>query len=74
MIEDQPGRGESEEAGVIRERSIREQTHSGYGISEKTEVPEEKENEPEEKPPERGSDRNKEQPGRGSDTIEGQPR
>lgn len=72
MIEDQPGRGESEEAGAIRERSLKEQENPGQKVSDETEVTE-KENELKDEPPKRGSDRKKEQPGRGSDTIEDQP-
>ena len=63
MIEEQPGRGESEEAGVIRERSLKEHEPSGGEIEGKTEVTE-KEDELEEKQPERGSNRREEQPGR----------
>lgn len=72
MIEDKPGRGESEEAGIIRDKNLKEQDHSGQKILGETEVTE-NENELEEKPPERGSDRKKEHPGRENDMIEDQP-
>jgi hypothetical protein len=78
MIEDQPGRGESEEAEVIRERSLKEHEHSGRETTGEAEEAEEAEvtgteDKLEEKQPERGSDRRKEQPGRGSDQKEEQP-
>lgn len=56
MIEDQPGRGESEEAGAIRERSLKEQDQPGQKVSDEAEVTK-KENELKDEPPERGSDR-----------------
>lgn len=40
MIEDQPGRGESEEAGVIREKRLKEHEHPGREIPEEADVTE----------------------------------